>query len=64
VHSSSFRLDRVALYLSGIGAEEYFRGGLGHDSSPDEACGLAETVLEEILGKVAVPPAPLESYAE
>jgi hypothetical protein len=54
-NSSSYRLDRIAAYLSDDGPEEYFRVGLGRDYSPDDARWLADTVLEEILGSVVRP---------
>ena len=54
VGTSSFRLDRVALYLSGRGPTEYFKG-IGRRNTRDDARRLADDVLEEALG-VLVPP--------
>jgi hypothetical protein len=54
VGTSSFRLDRVALYLSNRGAAEYFQA-LGRRYSRDDARRLAEDVLEEALGVLVTP---------
>jgi hypothetical protein len=62
--SSSFRLDRIALYLSDGGADEYFRRGLGRDYKAEEARWLADSVLEEILGVATVPPDGFHDYAQ
>lgn len=48
--TTSFRLDRVALYLSDDGPESYFRQGLGREPEPGEPKRLADEVLEEVLG--------------
>ncbi len=48
--TTSFRLDRVALYLSDRGPESYFRQGLGREPEPGEPKRLADEVLEEVLG--------------
>src|ERR1700730_2015404 len=61
VGSSSFRLDRILLYLSETGPEEYFRNGLGRDFTLQDGRWLADSVLEEILGEVIAPP---EGYSE
>jgi hypothetical protein len=58
--STSFRLDRIAEYLSEAGPEKYFRDGLGRDYRREDARWLAETVLEEMLGMVA---RPSENYS-
>lgn len=63
VGSSSFRLDRLLLYLSDLGAEHYFRDGLKTDYDATGAQWLADTVLEEILGAVAGPVVPFGDYA-
>lgn len=55
--TSSFRLDRVALYLSDAGPESYFRQGLGREPEPGEPRRLADEVLEEALGVYTVPEA-------
>ena len=53
--SSSFRLDRVPLYLSEQGAESYFREGLGRGYTIADARWFADSVMEEILGEVEPP---------
>jgi hypothetical protein len=60
--TSSFRLDRIALYLSGQGAKSYFRQGLGREAEPREARRLADEVLEEVLGVYTPPEAPYRSH--
>jgi hypothetical protein len=62
--SSSFRLDRIALYLSDAGPEEYFRAGLGLGYNRSDAIWLGETVLEEILGAVCCPDENFSTYVE
>ena len=58
--SSSFRLDRIALYLSADGPEHYFSGSY----TIADARWLADSVLEEILGEVDVPVEPYSGYAQ
>jgi hypothetical protein len=62
--SSSFRLDRIALYLSNDGAEQYFRDGLGREYTAVEARWLADSVLEEVLGEIETPEADYQDYAQ
>jgi hypothetical protein len=62
--SSSFRLDRLALYLSDEGPEEYFVEGLGRQPTQIELRWLADTLLEEILGELAVPPGGYRDHAQ
>jgi hypothetical protein len=62
--SSSFRLDRISLYLSDAGAEHYFRSGLGRGYTIADARWLADSVLEEVLGEVEVPDGPYRDYAQ
>ena len=62
--SSSFRLDRIALYLSSDGPEHYFRAGLGREYTIADARWLADSVLEEILGEIEVPGEPYRDYAQ
>ena len=61
--SSSFRLDRIALYLSGAGPEHYF-GALGRHITRRDLQWLADSVLEEILGEVRVPPGRFVDYEQ
>jgi hypothetical protein len=62
--STSFRLDRIAVYLSVDGPEEYFRAGLGRGYNLSDARWLADSVLEEILGEVDIPPDGFENYPQ
>ena len=48
--SSSFRLDRVAKYLSADGPEEYFRRGLQVAYQTRDAKWLADDIMDEVLG--------------
>ncbi len=59
--SSSFRLDRIQLYLSEEGPEHYF-GSRGHTRS--DLRWLADSVLEEILGEITAPPEGFQSYSQ
>lgn len=54
--TSSFRLDRLAAYLSDDGAETYFAEGLQVKYSSHDARRLADEVLDEVLS-VYRPPA-------
>lgn len=62
--SSSFRLDQIVRYLSDAGPEEYFRAGLGRGYTLRDVRWLADSVLEEILGEVAVPPEGYLDYPQ
>jgi hypothetical protein len=48
--TSSFRLDKLATYLSVDGPEQYFTKGLQVPYSGDDARRFADSILEEILG--------------
>ena len=48
--TSSFRLDKLAAYLSSSGPQTYFEQGLGVRYSWDRAKWLADTILDEVLG--------------
>jgi hypothetical protein len=62
--SSSFRLDRLALYLSDEGPEEYFVDGLGRQPAQFELRWLADALLEEILGELVVPADGFRRYSQ
>jgi hypothetical protein len=53
--TSSFRIDKLATYLSNQGAEKYFRQYQELDYTADDARGFADELLDEVLG-VYVPP--------
>ena len=61
--SSSFRLDRIAVYLSSTGPEHYF-GGLGRGYLRCDARWLADSILEEILGELRTPAEPFVNYRQ
>jgi hypothetical protein len=62
--SSSFRLDRIVLYLSPSGPEEYFQNGLGRGFTLRDVRWLADSVLEEILGEVTAPQGSYTDYPQ
>jgi hypothetical protein len=53
--TSSFRVDKVATYLSSEGAEKYFREYQGVEYTAEDARRFADELLDEVLG-VYVPP--------
>src|SRR5262249_39404967 len=63
VGTTSFRLDKIALYLSDDGPTEYFQG-LGVTYSDDDARRLAEQVFEEILGQFTPPKSRYSSQSD
>ena len=50
LNTSSFRLDRIELYLSDAGPAEYFARGLHVSYTSEDAARLADEVLQELLG--------------
>ncbi len=60
--STSFRLERLATYLSGDGPEKYFKEGLGVDCTPLDAKRLADDLLDEVLGLLLPPRARYRTY--
>jgi hypothetical protein len=62
--TTSFRLDRLALYLSAGGAEAYFTEGLKVAYTPHEARRLADEILEEVLGVYRPPRVSYRSYGQ
>lgn len=60
--TSSFRLDKLALYLSARGPEKYFAEGLGAEYSAHDARRLADELLEEVLGVYRPPRVRFQSY--
>ena len=53
--TTSYRLDKLATYLSTNGPERYFKDGLNVAYSSDDARRFTDTILEEVLG-VYFPP--------
>jgi hypothetical protein len=60
--TSSFRLDKLASYLSSNGPERYFKKGLRVAYSAHDAKMFADTILEEVLGHYQPPPEPYEEH--
>jgi hypothetical protein len=62
--TSSFRVDRLAAYLSSDGARRYFEYGLRTDWSIDDAQRFADALLDEILGTYQPPRLRPRSYRQ
>ncbi|HWT03201.1 MAG TPA: hypothetical protein VN256_23315 [Pyrinomonadaceae bacterium] len=62
--TSSFRLDKLAHYLSAQGAERYFKHGLEVAYSRHDARRLADELLEEVLGVYRPPDVRFQSYRQ
>ena len=60
--TSSFRLDRVASYLSTDGAQRYFERESNATYSADDMRRLADAILEEVLGVYQPPHVRYRSY--
>ena len=60
--TSSFRIDKVATYLSSEGAEKYFKVFQEVDYSADEARRFADELLDEVLGVYVPPSVPFKNY--
>ena len=61
--TSSFRIDKLAGYLSAEGAETYFKNYRGVEYTPREAKAFADALLEEVLGVYESPP-KYENYGD
>jgi len=62
--TTSFRLDRLALYLSAGGADSYFTEGLRVEYSAHDARRLADDLLEEVLGVYRPPRVAYRGYGQ
>jgi len=60
--TSSFRLDKLALYLSSDGPKNYFTKGLGVRYTKQDAKRLAGELLEEVLGVYRPPKVSYQNY--
>jgi len=60
--TSSFRLDKLARYLSSDGPKSYFIKGLGVPYAKPDARRLADELLEEVLGVYQPPGVSYRSY--
>lgn len=62
--TSSFRLNKLATYLSSNGPKQYFKEGLMVAYSSDDARRLADAILEEILGCYQPPDVRYQSHEQ
>ena len=62
--TSSFRIDKVARYLSSEGAEKYFREYQEVEYSADEARRFADELLDEVLGVYVPPRSAFKNYGD
>jgi len=62
--TSSFRLDKLALYLSAKGPETYFKDGLASTYNKQDEKRLADELMEEILGVYKAPKAKYQTYEQ
>ena len=62
--TSSFRVDKLGLYLSPRGAERYFKECLQRDYSAADAKQFADALLEEVLGVFESPEVECWDYGE
>jgi hypothetical protein len=62
--TTSFRLDRLAAYLSPDGPAVYFEQGLNRSFSRIEAKRFADEILEEVLGTVTLQNVVYENHAQ
>ena len=62
--TSSFRLDKLAAYLSVDGPDKYFKEGLRVSYTQQDAQRLADELLEEVLGVYVAPEVKYESYEQ
>ena len=60
--TSSFRLDKVATYLSAEGAETYFKQWRQVDYTAEDARQFADELLDEVLGVYVSPAIDYEDY--
>jgi hypothetical protein len=60
--TSSFRLDKLALYLSDKGPEQYYKEGLRVACANGDAQRLADELLDEVLGVYRPSGVSYESY--
>ena len=60
--TSSFRIDKLGLYLSAHGAQRYFNDWLGVSFTKADAKQFADALLEEVLGVYEPPEAAFGDY--
>jgi hypothetical protein len=62
--TSSFRLDKIAQYLSPDGPETYFKTGLGREYTRLDGQRLADEVLDEVLGVYIAPDCEYRTHGQ
>src|ERR1043165_7284256 len=62
--TSSFRVDKVGVYLSSRGAERYFKECLQRDYTSSEAKQFADVLIEEVLGVYNPPALECDDYGQ
>ncbi|HEV7682497.1 MAG TPA: hypothetical protein VGO68_10280 [Pyrinomonadaceae bacterium] len=62
--TSSFRLDKIAAYLSSDGPRLYFQEGLNIGNSKDESKRFADEMLDEVLGVYQPPDVSYRSHEQ
>lgn len=62
--TSSFRLDKVAAYLSSDGPSLYFQDGLAIDNSKNESKRFGDEMIEEVLGVYQSPAVTYRSHEQ
>jgi len=62
--TTSFRLDKLATYLSSDGPEKYFKDGLNVAYSSEDARHFADSILEEVLGVYCPPQVRYQSHEQ
>jgi hypothetical protein len=62
--TTSFRLDKLALYLSSKGPETYFKDGLRIAYTKQDERRLADELLEEVLGVYHTPKVTYRNYQQ
>ncbi|MGH8468523.1 MAG: hypothetical protein ACREVY_05955 [Gammaproteobacteria bacterium] len=62
--TTSFRLNKLAVYLSSNGPKQYFEEGLTVAYSSHDARRLADAILEEILGSYRSPDVRYQSHKQ
>jgi hypothetical protein len=62
--TSSFRLDKLAGYLSDKGPRLYFRNGLGVSYKKEDSRRLADNLLEEMLGCYKPPDVDYQNHGQ
>jgi hypothetical protein len=60
--TSSFRVDKIGVYLSARGAERYFKDSLQQDYTAADAKQFADALLEEVLGVYEPPSVSCDDY--